>query len=215
MTSSEYKTQGFWLTYNCICFELHAIWSVESHKLRSTKPHFFCLLVVHTIHTLHTVDTLTSTYCYMHTIRTYYFFITPQTLTLLLIYPLKKMLLACTLQNVTGCSRVGHPGIFGMLHLANYVLGHTKSFSSLLNSTVVWVWETTASLIHSGTQNGTNKGNYNCLKCLRLHSLAVYLSGWKVTFLHCVSILSLIINSCGGFHENLKRLYNLAGRMQN
>ena len=38
---------------------------------------------------------------------------------------------------------VGHPGIFGILHLTYYVLGHTKSFSVILNSMVVWVLERT------------------------------------------------------------------------
>lgn len=35
----------------------------------------------------------------------------------------------------------GHPAIFGILHLTNYVLGHSKYFSGNLNSALVWVLE--------------------------------------------------------------------------
>ncbi len=31
---------------------------------------------------------------------------------------------------------IGHPGIFGIMHLTYYVLGHTNSFSHILNSSV-------------------------------------------------------------------------------
>ncbi len=38
---------------------------------------------------------------------------------------------------------VEHPGIFGILHLTCCVLGHTSSFSGILNSMVVWILERT------------------------------------------------------------------------
>ena len=41
---------------------------------------------------------------------------------------------------------VGHPGIFGILHLTYYVLGHIKSFYGILNSMLVWVLEHTVGL---------------------------------------------------------------------
>lgn len=34
---------------------------------------------------------------------------------------------------------VGHPGIFGILHFTHYILGHTKSFFGVPNSTIVLV----------------------------------------------------------------------------
>ncbi len=36
---------------------------------------------------------------------------------------------------------IGHPGTSGILHFKYYVLGHTKSFSDVLNSRKVWVLE--------------------------------------------------------------------------
>lgn len=42
---------------------------------------------------------------------------------------------ACWLTYCKMCTdAVGHPGIFGILHLTQYILRHTKSFSAILNS---------------------------------------------------------------------------------
>ncbi len=73
--------------------------------------------------------------------------IAPWTLTLMLMHQSrglwvkiarKACWLACCKMRLDA---VGHPGIFGILHLTYCVLGHTKSSSALLNSMVVWILE--------------------------------------------------------------------------
>ncbi len=51
----------------------------------------------------------------------------------------QKSVLACILQIQLNVAE--HPDTAGILHLTYYILGHTKSFSGTLNSSVVWVLE--------------------------------------------------------------------------
>ena len=53
---------------------------------------------------------------------------------------------------VAGC-----PGIFGMLHFTDFISGHTKSFSNILNSLVGWVTQCNVCLIKSCWRGGGKK----------------------------------------------------------